>query len=57
MSITSRLFYAVAVQRWGWSRARAGSLLLLFLAIDLAFFGANAVKFLHGGWFPIVIAR
>ncbi len=56
MSITSLLFYAVAVQRWGWSRARAGSLLLLFLAIDLAFFGANAVKFLHGGWFPIVIA-
>jgi KUP system potassium uptake protein len=56
MSITSVLFYAVAVRRWNWPRWKAGSLLLLFLTFDLAFFGANAVKFMHGGWFPVVIA-
>jgi KUP system potassium uptake protein len=56
MSITSILFYAVAVRRWRWSRWKAGSLLLLFLTFDLAFFAANAVKFMHGGWFPVVIA-
>jgi KUP system potassium uptake protein len=28
----------------------------VFLAIDLAFFGANLLKVLHGGWLPIVIA-
>jgi KUP system potassium uptake protein len=27
-----------------------------FLTIDLAFFGANLPKVLHGGWFPLVIA-
>ena len=28
----------------------------LFLFVDLAFFGANIVKFAQGGWFPIVVA-
>ena len=27
-----------------------------FLVVELAFFGANLTKFLHGGWFPIVMA-
>ena len=26
-----------------------------FLAIDLAFFGANVLKIAHGGWLPLVI--
>ena len=40
---------------WVWSVWKAGSLVLLFLAFDLAFFGANIVKFVDGGWFPIFI--
>jgi len=56
MSITSLLFYAVARERWRWSRLRAGSLLALFLAVDLAFLGANLAKVFHGGWFPIALA-
>jgi KUP system potassium uptake protein len=27
-----------------------------FLAVDLAFFGANALKIAHGGWFPLALA-
>ena len=27
----------------------------VFLTIDLAFFGANALKITHGGWLPLVI--
>jgi KUP system potassium uptake protein len=54
MSITSLLFYAVARQRWGWSRLRAGLVTAGFLTVDLAFFGANIVKFAQGGWFPII---
>jgi KUP system potassium uptake protein len=53
-SVTSVLFYAVARHHWGWSRLRAGGLVALFLTVDLAFFGANLAKLLHGGWFPIV---
>ena len=56
MTITSLLFYAVARQRWGWSRAKAGGLTVLFLILDLAFFGANVPKVLDGGGFPLAMA-
>jgi KUP system potassium uptake protein len=55
MAITSLLFYLVARRNWGWTQAKALSFLVPFLVIDAAFFGANAVKFLHGGWFPIAV--
>jgi KUP system potassium uptake protein len=54
MSITSVLFYGVA-RRWGWSALRAGSLVSLFLVIDLAFFSANVHKVAEGGWFPLAV--
>jgi KUP system potassium uptake protein len=55
MAITSILFYLVCTRRWGWSQPRALAFLVLFLAIDLAFFSANAVKLLDGGWFPLAV--
>ena len=33
-----------------------GMLCGLFLVVDLAFFGANIIKFVDGGWFPMVVA-
>lgn len=56
MSITSTLFFALAVRRWGWAPWKAGALVALFLSVDLPFFAANVVKFTHGGWFPIAMA-
>ncbi|MBC8131904.1 MAG: potassium transporter Kup, partial [Deltaproteobacteria bacterium] len=56
MAITSILFFFVARDRWKWGPWRAGSLLAIFLVIDLAFFGACAAKILHGGWFPLAVA-
>src|SRR5207248_1771018 len=56
MSITSLLFYSVARRCWCWSVWRAGGLVALFLVVDLAFFGANVAKILHGGWFPMLAA-
>jgi KUP system potassium uptake protein len=56
MTMTSLLFYAVARERWGWSVLEAGGVVALFLAVDLAFFGANLAKLFHGGWFPMVAA-
>jgi KUP system potassium uptake protein len=55
MVITTILFYVVARERWRWSRLAAGSLAALFLPIDLAFLGANAIKIEHGGWFPLLV--
>jgi KUP system potassium uptake protein len=56
MAITSVLFYGVARRCWAWPAWRAGSLVALFLVVDLAFFGANLAKVLHGGWFPMLAA-
>jgi KUP system potassium uptake protein len=55
MVITAVLLQVVAIQRWGWSPAVAYLVTGIFLTIDLAFFGANALKIAHGGWLPLVI--
>ena len=55
MVITAILLQVVATERWGWHPAVAIGVTSLFLVIDLAFFGANALKITHGGWLPLVI--
>ncbi|HVV84785.1 MAG TPA: KUP/HAK/KT family potassium transporter, partial [Kofleriaceae bacterium] len=55
MAITSFLFYRVAIERWNWPTARAGSLLALFLTFDTAFLVACSSKLLDGGWFPLSV--
>ena len=55
MLVTTMLFYAVARDRWGWSRPLALLPTVLFVIVDLSFFGANISKILHGAWFPLVI--
>jgi KUP system potassium uptake protein len=54
MAVTSVLFY-LARHRWRWSVWRAGALTALFLAVDLAFLGANLSKIRSGGWVPLAI--
>jgi KUP system potassium uptake protein len=56
MVITTVLFYFVVVRRWGWKPWVAALVFGLFLAIDLAFLGANALKIAQGGWFPLALA-
>lgn len=56
MIITTVLFFFVAQERWRWSPLQAGLLAGLFLLIEVPFFGANLVKIVHGGWFPISVA-
>jgi KUP system potassium uptake protein len=56
MAITTILFSTLARSRWGWSWARVISLAVIFLIVDLSFFGSNALKIKHGGWVPLVIA-
>jgi KUP system potassium uptake protein len=56
MVITTILLYVLARKRWRWSLAAAGSMAAFFLAVDLAFFGANLLKIVQGGWFPLVVA-
>lgn len=55
MAITTLLLFFVARRIWGWSPLMAALPLVVFLVIDLAFFGANIVKVAHGGWFPLTV--
>ncbi len=55
MILTTTIFYYVARERWHWSRLTAGLPCLAFLAVDLAFFGANVIKIAHGAWFPLAV--
>ncbi|NBX82406.1 potassium transporter Kup, partial [bacterium] len=56
MFITTILTYVVMRRRWDWSLAQALPITLGFLVIDFSFFGANSVKILDGGWFPLLLA-
>ena len=56
MLITTILFAVVARKIFRWPMWGVASLTTLFVVVDLAFFGANMVKFLQGGWFPLAAA-
>jgi KUP system potassium uptake protein len=56
MIITVLLLYIVMTERWHWPKAGAAALMVLFLIIDVAFFGANALKILQGGWVTLAVA-
>jgi KUP system potassium uptake protein len=55
MTITTILAFVVVRNLWGWGWLKGGLLIVFLLTIDLAFFGANAMKFMEGGWLPLVL--
>ncbi|KMQ82226.1 potassium transporter kup [Lasius niger] len=55
MTMTSLLFLVVSRKRWHWSWLAVVPVGGALLIIDLSFFGANALKVGHGGWFPLVL--
>jgi KUP system potassium uptake protein len=56
MIITALLLYVIARERWHWPTPVAIGVMLVFLTIDAAFFGANALKIAQGGWVTLVVA-
>jgi KUP system potassium uptake protein len=56
MAITSIVYFVVLRRTWNWPLWRALPLVAVFLSFDLPFFGANALKFFSGGWFPMAAA-
>ena len=55
MTMTTLLALVVARRHWHWHWAVVIPVGILLLTLDLAFFGANALKIAHGGWFPLVL--
>jgi KUP system potassium uptake protein len=53
MVLTTALLYQVMRNRWQWSLCQAAAVTGILLAVDLAFFSANLLKILDGGWIPL----
>ena len=55
MLIDAVLISVVLLSLWKWRRAVAIPLLILFFAVDIAYFGSNLLKIPQGGWFPLLV--
>ena len=55
MVITTILTFVAMTKLWKWSVPVAIVVSVFFMFIDLAFWGANLLKVMHGGWVPLVI--
>jgi len=55
MMIDTILAFVVVRALWRWSWTYAALFLLFFVAVDFAFFSANVIKILDGGWFPLAL--
>ncbi len=55
MMIDTLLAFVVVRALWGWSWGLALLFLAFFVSVDIAFFSANIIKIVDGGWFPLVL--
>jgi KUP system potassium uptake protein len=55
MLATTILTFFVIRYRWGMNLLLCIGATGFFLLIDMAFFSANVLKVLHGGWFPLLL--
>jgi KUP system potassium uptake protein len=56
MLMTTLMFYLMSREVWRWSFLKAAVVVGLFLAMDVPFFIANAMKIKNGGWIPLATA-
>ncbi len=55
MMLTTVLLYRIMHVNWRWPLWRAASVFVVFMVVDAAFFGANLLKILEGGWIPLLL--
>ena len=56
MLVTTLLVFVLALRAWKWRWPVVIAVLGGFLAVDVTLLSANMVKFLQGGWVPLVLA-
>lgn len=56
MVITSLMTFFVVWKLWGWNFGVAMAIVWPLIIIEQVFFAANMLKFLEGGWLPVLIA-
>lgn len=55
MVVTTVLACVVMVKVWNWNRLLVGLVIVVFMTVDLGFFGSNLMKVRDGGWLPLGI--
>lgn len=55
MTLTSCLFFLVAVKVWNWPVWKAALPTVLFLLFELGYLTGSLLKFVDGAWFPLAI--
>jgi KUP system potassium uptake protein len=55
MLMTTALLFTAMVRVWRWPLLVSIPIATLFLAIDAAYFGANLLKIVDGGWLPLTL--
>jgi KUP system potassium uptake protein len=55
MVVTTCMAYIVMRRLWNWRTPAALAFLIPFMALDLTFLSANALRFFTGGWLPVLI--
>ncbi|MBN9788047.1 potassium transporter Kup [Pseudonocardia sp. TMWB2A] len=53
MFIDTILIAVVLVSLWKWPMWKAAPLVLVFIIVDISYFGANLIKVPDGGWVPL----
>ena len=56
MLLTTALLYRIMHVNWRWPLWKAASIFGVFIVVDIAFFGANLLKILQGGWIPLLLS-
>jgi KUP system potassium uptake protein len=56
MLLTTVLLMVVARHHWHWNVFQLTTFGIVYIAIDGAFFSANLLKLVKGGWFPLALA-
>jgi len=56
MLVTSVLVFGLALRVWKWRWPAAILVFGSFIAVDATLVSSNMLKFLHGGWVPLLIA-
>ncbi|MGL5406321.1 MAG: potassium transporter Kup [Propionibacteriaceae bacterium] len=54
--LTTALFVLLAYHVWGWSWVRIVPFLFTVGTLEIIFFASNVLKFVSGGWLPVLIA-
>jgi KUP system potassium uptake protein len=55
MVVTAIMAFFVVRRCWNWSLWASVAVIAPFLAVDLIFLGANALKIPQGGWMPLLV--